>query len=154
MNMRKILYILAALTLLAAAGCKKEEKKVDYKALISGEWHCSPADIETDVHAVFEADGCFDAYQKIGEGRYRHYTGTWSSEGSTLSGIYSDGSAWGSTYRMEFPDDNTMTLTALNGSEEVMTYFREAVPAEVKEGCIDVKSSLGILNSQPQYRWL
>ena len=152
--MRKVLYILAALMLITAVGCKKEEKKIDYKARLAGEWHCTPAEIDADIYVTFDAEGSFDLYQQIGEGRHRHYTGTWSSEESTLSGTYSDGSAWGSTYRMEFPDENTMKLTALNGSEEVMTYVREAVPAEVKEGCIEVKSSLRILNSQPQYRWL
>ena len=137
-----------------AVGCKKDKKPVDYKALITGEWHCVPSEIDADVYAVFEEDGGFELYQKVGEGRHRHYSGTWSSEGNTLSGAYADGSVWGSTYKMEFPDDGTMTLTALNGSEEVMTYLRESVPAEVKESCVEVKSSLRILNSQPQYRWL
>lgn len=138
--MRKVLFALTALLLIVATGCKKEEKKIDYKAKLAGEWHCTPADIDADIYVIFAKEGDFDLYQQIGEGRHRHYTGSWTSEESTLSGTYADGSAWGSTYKMEFPDDNTMTLTALNGSEEVMTYVRETVPAEIKEGSIEVKS--------------
>ena len=55
---------------------------------------------------------------------------------------------------MSFSGKDSMTLTAQNGSEEVVTYSRESIPSEVKDGCIDVRSSFGILNSQPQYRWL
>ena len=110
--------------------------------------------IYAEIYVAFAAEGGFDLYQQIGEGRHRHYTGTWTLEGNILSGIYADETAWGSSYKVEFSDDNTMILTAQNGSEEIMTYVRESVPAEVKEGCIDVKSSFGMLNSQPQYRWL
>ena len=90
----------------------------------------------------------------LGEGRYRHYTGSWSIEGDVLSGTYADGSAWGSSYKMSFSGKDSMVLTAQNSSEEAMTYSRESIPSEVKDGCIEVKSSLGMLNSQPQYRWL
>lgn len=139
--MKKILFILTIILLTVTTGCKKDKNPIDYKSLVIGEWHCAPTNIDADIHAVFEEDGSFDLYQRVGEGRYRHYEGTWSSDKSTLSGTYSDGSDWGSSYKMDFDDDNTMILTALNGSEEVMTYLREAVPAEVKDSCIDVKST-------------
>ena len=152
--MKKILFILTALMVIASTGCKKEEKAIDYMATLPGEWHCMPEGIDAEVYASFEEDGRFDLYQKIGEGRYRHYTGTWECEGNTLSGNYSDGSTWGSSYKMTFADENTMDLIAVNGSEEKMTYLRESIPSDVKEDCIEVKSSLRMLNSQPQYRWL
>lgn len=139
--MKKILFILTTLLMFSATGCKKDKNPIDYRSLVIGEWHCIPTDIDADIHAVFEEDGSFDLYQKVGEGRYRHYDGTWLSDKSTLSGTYSDGSAWGSTYKMTFQDENTMTLTALNGSEDMKTYVRESVPAEVKEESIDVKSA-------------
>ena len=139
--MRRILFILTALMMFVTVSCEKEDKKIDYKAKLTGEWHCVPDDFEADIYAVFEADGNFDLYQQLGGGRHKHYSGTWSSDNSTLSGTYSDGSAWGSTYRMEFSDDNTMTLTALNGSEDVKTYIRESVPAEIKNSCIEAKSA-------------
>ena len=149
--MKKILFILT--TLLLFAGCKKDEKPIDYRATLSGEWHCTPEGLDVDIYATFNEDGTFDLYQKAGAGRYRHYTGSWTCEGNTLSGSYSDGNAWGSSYTMNFTDQDHMTLTALNGSEEVMAYTREPVPSEVKEDCIEAKSE-GMLNSHPQYRWL
>ena len=152
--MKRILYMLAALALLMTTGCKKDEKPVDYKGMLPGEWHCAAVEFGADVYVSFEEDGDFDLYQMLGEGRYRHYTGSWSIEGDILSGTYADGSAWGSSYKMSFSGNDSMTLTAQNGSEEVVTYSRESIPSEVKEGCIDVKSSFGMLNSQPQYRWL
>ena len=152
--MKRLLYILAALMLITATGCKKDDKQKDLKAITVGEWHCVPEGIDADIYVTFAAEGGFDLYQQIGEGRHRHYTGTWTLEGNILSGIYADETAWGSSYKVEFSDDNTMILTAQNGSEEITTYVRESVPTEVKEGCIDVKSSFGMLNSQPQYRWL
>ena len=148
--MKKLLFILTALMVIASTGCKKEEKPIDCMATLPGEWHYLPEGIDAEVYASFEEDGSFDLYQKIGEGRYRHYTGTWTCEGNTLSGVYSDEAAWGSSYTMDFKDNDNMTLTALNGSEEIMAYTRESVPSEVKDGCIEVKSSLRMLNSQPQ----
>lgn len=151
--MKRLLFILTALMLITATGCKKDEKTIDCKATLPGEWHCTPEGLDADIYADFEENGSFDLYQKLGEGRYRHYTGTWECKGNTLSGKYSDGSDWGSSYTVVFTDNDNMTFTALNGSEEVMVYTRESVPSEVKEDCIEAKSE-GILNSQPQYRWL
>ena len=151
--MKRLLFILTALMLITATGCKKDEKPIDCKATLPGEWHCTPEGLDADIYADFEENGSFDLYQKLGEGRYRHYTGTWECKGNTLSGKYSDGSDWGSSYTVVFTDNDNMTFTALNGSEEVMVYTRESVPSEVKEDCIEAKSE-GILNSQPQYRWL
>lgn len=139
--MKKILFILTTLMMLVAVSCKKDKKAIDYKAKVTGEWHCVPEEFEADIYAVFEEGGNFELYQQIGGGRHKHYSGTWAADKSTLSGTYSDGSAWGSTYRMEFSDDNTMTLTALNGSEEIRIYIREEVPVEVKESCIEAKST-------------
>ena len=152
--MKKLIFILTSLAILSATGCKKEEKPIDCNAVLPGEWHCAPGGFDADIYVAFNEDGSFDLYQQTGDGRHRHYTGNWTCEGSTLSGTYADGTTWGSSYKAMFKDEDTMTLTALNGSKEVMTYVREAVPSEVIEGCIEVRSSLRMLNSQPQYSWL
>ena len=36
-----------------------------------------------------------------------------------------------------------MIMTALNGSEDEMTYFKEAIPAEIKDNVIEVRSTDG-----------
>jgi uncharacterized protein (TIGR03066 family) len=137
--MKKLLIMLAALTLICVTGCKKENKKVDYKSAIVGQWHCAPADMDADIYVEFEKEGNFSLYQQVGEGRYRKYTGSWTCEGNTLSGVYTDGTPWGSSYQMELNAD-TLTMTALNGSNEVMTYVKQSIPDEVLEDCIEVKS--------------
>ena len=139
-NMKKLLFILTVLTLTIATGCNKEDKKIDYKASLAGQWHCIPDGMDADIYVEFTQEDDFALYQQLGEGRYRKYTGTWESEANVLSGTYADGTPWGSTYQMEFEAD-IMTLTALNGSNEVMTYTRENIPGEVLEDCIEVKSS-------------
>lgn len=139
-NMKRLLFILTALLMIAATGCKKEDKKIDYKANLIGEWHCAPDNMDADIYVEFAQDGSFALYQQVGEGRYRNFSGSWECEENILSGTYADGTPWGSSYQMDF-DDDTMTLTAMNGSNEVMTYIREDIPGEVLEDCIVMKSS-------------
>ena len=76
--MKRLLFILATLMVITATGCKKDAKPIDCMATLPGEWHCLPEGIDAEVYAAFEESGSFDLYQKVGEGRYRHYTGTWT----------------------------------------------------------------------------
>jgi uncharacterized protein (TIGR03066 family) len=138
--MKTKIYLLAAVLLaaLTIVGCQKEKSSptVDNSAKIVGEWHCAPEQYDVDVYVAFYADGAFDEYQRIGEGRYRHYNGTWTINKDILSGVYSDGESWGSDYTVSFADD-TMTLTSTNESKETMTYFKETIPADVKSSAIE-----------------
>lgn len=152
--MKRLLIVLTImLSVLAISGCKKENKAAGHAAKLVGEWKCTPEEIDAEIYVCFDADGSFELYQKIGDGRHRRYTGVWEIEGKMLSGKYSDGSSWGSSYEIRFINAETLVLTAQNGSAEEHTYFREPVPSEVREGCLEVRSD-GILNSQPQYLWL
>ncbi|MBR5865494.1 MAG: hypothetical protein IKY89_04410, partial [Alistipes sp.] len=53
-----------------------------------------------------------------------------------LSGLYADGTEWGSTYTISFSGD-TMTLTANNESAEAIVYTMTTIPEEVKEEAIE-----------------
>lgn len=138
--MKTRLFLLAAVLLaaLTIVGCQKEKSSptVDNSAKIVGEWHCAPEQYDVDVYVAFYADGAFDEYQRIGEGRFRHYAGSWSVDKSTLSGIYADGTEWASTYTLSF-EDNTMTLTANNDSAEAIVYTKTSIPAKVKDEAIE-----------------
>lgn len=146
----KILFT-AMLAVLAFVGCGKEKDtpKVDNAANVVGEWHCAPEGMDVDVYVAFDAAGTFDEYQRIGEGRYRHYAGTWSVNKSELSGVYADGTEWGSSYALSF-DGDTMTLTAKNDSEEAILYTKTVIPAEVKDEAID---PLGSETRAEEVRW-
>ena len=150
--MKARIYLLtAALCALAFVGCGKEKDapKVDNAAKVVGEWHCAPEGLDVDVYVAFATEGTFDEYQRIGEGRYRHYAGTWSVNKSVLSGAYADGTEWGSSYTLSF-DGETMTLTAKNDSAEAITYTKVTIPAEVKNEAIE---PLGTETRAEEVRW-
>ena len=149
--MKAKFYLFALCAALAFVGCGKENDtpKVDAAAKVVGEWHCAPEGYDIDVYVAFEADGSFDEYQRLGEGRYRHYEGTWSVDKSVLSGIYADGTEWGSSYTLSF-DGETMTLTANNESAEAIVYTKTEIPAEVKDEAIE---PLGTETRVEKERW-
>lgn len=134
----RIYFLTAVLCALALVGCGKEKDtpKVNNATKIVGEWHCAPEGYDVDVYVAFDAAGSFEEYQRLGEGRYRHYAGTWSVDKSVLSGVYADGTEWGSTYTLSF-EGETMTLTANNESAEAIVYTKTTIPAEVKDEAID-----------------
>lgn len=145
--MKRLAFIvlMAAAALAALSGCKKDDPTapgID----VSGEWHLQSSDkIDIsaegiDVYVSFLSSGSFEIYQKISDGRYRHYTGTYSATGDHISGTYSDGSAWGSGYTAVVSGE-TLTLTSDNASKEVTVYAKEEIPAEVKNGAVEVKSA-------------
>ena len=128
--------VLCAALLFVGCGKKKDTPKVNIATKIVGEWHCAPEGYDVDVYVAFDAAGSFEEYQRLGEGRYRHYAGTWSVDKSVLSGVYADGTEWGSTYTLSF-EGETMTLTANNESAEAIVYTKTTIPAEVKDEAID-----------------
>lgn len=110
---------------------------------IVAEWHLtgvSGLSSIPQVYVEFSQDLSFELYQKIGEGRFRRYEGTYQVDGSLLSGKYSDGEKWGSDYTVAFDGEN-MTLTAQNGSEEVCTYEKKALSETDKADAILVTRS-------------
>ena len=134
----RIYFLTAVLCALALVGCGKEKDtpKVNNATKIVGEWHCAPEGYDVDVYVAFDAAGSFEEYQRLGEGRYRHYAGTWSVDKSVLSGVYADGTEWGSTYTLSF-EGETMTLTANNESAEAIVYTKTTIPTEVKDEAIE-----------------
>lgn len=151
--MKARIYLFATLLFAALAfvGCGKEKDtpKVNNATKVVGEWHYAPEGMDVDVYVAFTAEGTFDEYQRLGEGRYRHYAGTWSVNKSTLSGVYADGTEWGSSYTLSF-DGDTMTLTADNDSAEAIVYTKTTIPAEVKDEAID---PLGSETRAEEERW-
>ena len=62
---------------------------------------------------------------------YSQYTGTYTldKENSILSGVYSDGEAWGSSSKYSISEDINLTLKSVNNPSEVSVY----VPAKMPE---------------------
>ena len=143
-TIKNILFALSvAFAFVSCGGDSGEDGPVVSEAIVA-EWHLiSVSGISSvpQVYVNFAKDMSFELYQKIGEGRYRKYEGTYSVAGSTVSGKYSDGEKWGSDYAASFEGEK-LVLTAQNGSEEVCTYEKKALSESDKADAILVTKSV------------
>lgn len=99
-----------------------ELSSVTTKAAVGG--------LQVSVYLEFTASGSFTLYQKIGEGRYTKFTGSYAlSSDKKLSGTYTGGEAWG-PYGAEI-GKTSLVLTS-SGGKEVDTYTKiKAIPDSV-----------------------
>lgn len=131
-NIIKLLIVVVSAVFACSCGSKNDGPQVGTR--IVAEWHLvsvTGIDSVPEVYIDFASGGSFELFQKIGEGRFRKYLGTYTVSGKKLSGKYADGEDWGSEYEVSF-DGEDMLLTALNGSGEVCGYEKKALPASDK----------------------
>ncbi|MBO4758369.1 MAG: lipocalin family protein [Bacteroidales bacterium] len=135
--MKKILAFAALMAGLLLTSCKEKEDPLN----IIGTWSlktvqtkaASMGGTSVDVYIVFNEDNTFSLYQKIGgAGRYTSFTGTWSLLETTLTGKYSDGKQWGSSY--EVSQDKERTTLVLSSPGEEYSYAKASLPAELAAG--------------------
>ncbi len=134
--MKKLLMMAACV--LALVACKKEggdptpasEGVVGIWELASVTTKASVGDVQVSVYVDFTNGGNFTLYQKIGEGRYTKFTGTYTlTSDNKLSGAYGSGSVWG-PYDVTLSGE-TLTLASAGG-KEVDTYKKiSAIPENV-----------------------
>lgn len=128
-----IFALVAALALFSS--CKEEE---DLPLNIIGTWNITGIQTKAanlggqtvDVYITFDEGNTFDLYQMVGQGRYSHYAGTWSLVETTLTGKYSDGTSWGSSYEISQNDERT-TLT-MSAAGEDYTYKKSSLPSDLQ----------------------
>ena len=135
MNMKKILAFAALMAGLLLTSCKEKEDPLN----IIGTWSlktvqtkaASMGGTSVDVYIVFNEDNTFSLYQKVGNaGRYTSFTGTWNLLETTLTGKYSDGKSWGSSY--EVSQDKERTTLVLSSAGEEYSYAKASLPAELQ----------------------
>lgn len=106
---------------------------------VTGSWELNNVETKVSVGSVnvsvyisFTSDGSFTLYQKIGEGRYTRFTGTYTvSADNKLSGKYSNNAAWG-PYTAAMASGK-LTLTSAGG-KEVDTYTKiSSIPTSVTQ---------------------
>ncbi|MCR5759948.1 MAG: lipocalin family protein [Bacteroidales bacterium] len=140
--MKKIfsIMLISVAAVVCAVSCKDPvEPTPDFGEEIVGEWQLKSIATKTttlggqavDVYIAFEKGGSFTLYQMLGQGRYHSYTGKWALADGILTGTYSSGKAWGSTYTVDITD-STLTLTS-NVGGEVDTYAKTTIPENVKK---------------------
>lgn len=128
-----ILTVLASFALLFA-GCGSDDTTPAIR--FTGEWHLvrwnGTAPTEFDAYVAFDDDHTFTLYQRIERVKYQLFTGSWAYNGKLLTGIYADGTTWGSDYEVALDEtQNTLTLTSPTAGE-VSVYQRAAIPEAIK----------------------
>lgn len=143
--MKNILKLMLALSVVfGSLSCGGGEDTPQVGTKIVAEWHLVSMSGVTSVPQVyvnFAQDLTFELYQKVGEGRYRKYDGTYTVTGNVVSGKYSDNKSWGSDYDASF-EGETLVLTAKNGSAEVCKYEKKALSETDKANAILVTKSV------------
>lgn len=136
----KIKTIFFAIVALLAVSCKPtpdsgsstDNTKWYSDGNICGEWmltKLSDRDTEILVYISFNEDSSFDLYQKVYNVVWLHYTGTFTLNGTTLSGVYSDGKAWAASYSVAYTDSpKRIRLTNATDNADVAIYTEQSIP--------------------------
>ena len=142
----KILF--AAASILALASCVKSEEALVKK--LSGDWYYETveSDVPVQVYVSFAKDMTFQLFQKVGDGAFRRYIGTYTFDGTLLDGVYSDKTEWKEAKTVTIDGDVLTALGVKTG--ETITYVRKLVPATVRYHYTDAVKSMA-LESEP---WL
>lgn len=124
------------LLVFAACGEKKDnpDTPAPSQASLTGIWELSSVTTKAavgstsvSVYVEFASGGDFSLYQKIGDGRYTHFTGSYTYTNDVLSGKYATGTAWG-PYNVSL-DATTLKLST---SKEEDTYKKvSSIPSSV-----------------------
>ena len=122
-----------------AVACGSKEDKA---AGVEGEWELVDVEFATKsavvgsetvfVYINFDAKGTFAMYQKLGEGRFRKFSGTWSCSNGILNGTYSDGKNWGCPYKVS-RDEDTLVMVSSPDGNDTYTYRKCTIPEEAKK---------------------
>lgn len=140
--MKKILYIISALMLMVSCGEKGgKQPELTLEQKLCTEWHSTTLSLDADIYLSFEENNTFELYQKIVEGAYRLYRGTWNLEEDILTGKYNDGEDWAAAYQISI-EGETLTMTSKNDAAEVSVYKKAEIPSNVKEGSETIVKSL------------
>ena len=141
-NMKKILFFISALIIMVSCGDKGgKQPGLTLEDKLCTDWHSTSLSLEADIYISFADNNTFELYQKIVEGAYRLYRGTWNLEEDILTGKYNDGEDWAAAYQISI-DGETLTMTSKNDAAEVSVYKKTVIPSSVKETSETIVKSL------------
>lgn len=134
--------MLAVAAVLAFASCVKSEDAVVKE--LAGDWYYETVEADTpvQVYVSFAKDMTFELYQKVGDGAFRKYTGTYTFDGTLLDGVYSDKSPWKEAKTVTIDGDSLTAVGVKTG--ETITYVRKLVPATVRYHYSDALKSMPV----------
>lgn len=134
--------MLAVAAVLAFASCVKSEDSIIKE--IAGDWYYETVEADTpvQVYVSFAKDMTFELYQKVGDGAFRKYTGTYTFDGTLLDGVYSDKAPWKEAKSVTIDGDSLTVVGVKTG--ETITYVRKLVPATVRYHYSDALKSMPV----------
>ena len=134
--------MLAVAAVLAFASCVKSEDAVVKE--LAGDWYYETVEADTpvQVYVSFAKDMTFELYQKVGEGAFRKYSGTYNFDGTLLDGVYSDKAPWKEAKTVTIDGDSLTAVGVKTG--ETITYVRKLVPATVRYHYSDALKSMPV----------
>lgn len=84
------------------------------------------------VYMRLQENGRFELYQQLTTSWYEKLTGSYKDSDGTLSGRYSDGEPWVSSYDYELSaDGKRLVLTSQSEGHERSVYERTSIPSDI-----------------------
>ena len=142
--MKKVFAMAALLLALAACGGNKDnpidgpdEGDKTAKVSVTGIWElesvstkASVGSVNVEVYIDFTSSGAFTLYQKIGEGRYSLFGGSYTvADDGKLEGKYNSGTTWGPYTASN--NGSKLVLTSASGNETDTYKKISAIPETV-----------------------
>lgn len=102
---------------------------------IEGTWRlskwCGTTDFGFEVYLDIDKDGAIDLWQRMENRTWDYYRSNATLSNGVLSGVYSDGNLWGSSYRFTLNDSNTMTWVDTQDNDDISVYVRAELPDDI-----------------------
>lgn len=144
-DMTRLLYRLFAAAIAATilTACNSEQDQIEKNIYeIAGIWHFegNEAGQQVDVYLGFcPVYRTFDLYQKIGEGAYKHFTGSFTMTSSmVLSGKYDSGISWAREYTVS----RSGSLLKLSAGDYSCEYTSaDVIPEDVIDHSVPTRST-------------
>ena len=102
---------------------------------VAGTWHLTQwrgTKPSFEVYIDITEEGVVTLWQKIEHREWECYYSTANIENGIISGVYSDGVAWGSSYYVT-ASQSSMTWVAVNDSTDISVYTRSSLPENLEE---------------------
>ena len=94
------------------------------------EWNSSK-DLPFGIYLRLNEDNTFDLYQHTSNVLWVHYTGTYSLKGTTLSGVYADGTNWTTNYTIKYSNNADPKQIMLTSTDNEGIYTATTIPDTV-----------------------
>jgi hypothetical protein len=109
---------------------------------IIGDWELTSFDGSNEakprIYIAFYEDNTFEMYQQAYSVVWYRYEGTFNFDGTTLSGLYSDGKPLSAEYAVSFAKEpSRMRLIRKDNDNDISIYTENEIPVYIKDEAIE-----------------